>query len=247
METRIQTSVLHDKIIKMIGLYGYITIDEVALITGDRKKAYGVLQYLTTKGTLGTFSTRVRPTKAYYLPENMRRILEASGQVEYVEEFYPYSYRPSMFYHHVSLIKIHLILQKKLTSMMEFVPETQLKKTSLKKQKVCDGQFKYIDKDGQIKRVGIELELHLKNLETRKKSLRNLLEYLQENLDFVIIFYNNNIIKQRITETIKYLQNQAIIEPVTKGIYFVQLQRFLTDPAYNEAETLDGDKIELMK
>lgn len=239
---KIFTSDLHTKVIKLIAQYGYITVEEAVIITNDKSKAYQVLKYLHRKGNLHTLSTHLHPTQAYYLPENMRRIIESSGQVNHVEEFFPSSYRPTNFYHHMSLIKVHLTFEKVLGDrLIEYLPETQLKRDSGRQNKICDGEFIFKNNKGERKRAGVEIELTLKNTEARHKSIKNLFAHALINLDVIIIFYNHEVIRQLITKTIKERNESGV------PVYFIGLNDFLEKGAEAEAQTPDGERLQIFK
>jgi hypothetical protein len=235
------TSKLHEEIVMLTAEYGYLSVEEVSMITGNLRHAYNVLQYLFTKRTLGTFSTHLRPSKAYYLPDDMKKIVEASGQAQHVERFYPYSYRPTGFHHHTSLIKVHLTIKKIFADkLIDYIPEPRLKR-DLGKQKVCDGEFIFLNNKGEQKKVGIEAELTLKSAEARTIWVKNLLGYAENRLDVVLIFYNHDIIKCRIAETVKKFGRLSF------PIYFISLEEFLNKRESTIAVALDGAKINIFK
>jgi len=221
MRDRIKTSWLHDKIIRMTGMYGYITVEEVAIITDNNRKAYNVLQYLSTKGTLGTFSTHLNPSKAYYLPEDIRTVLESTGH--FVVKFYPYMFRGTTFYHHITTMKLHLIIEKIFKDrLLEYYPEKVLKMQD-NPTKVFDGIMKIINTKGNTRTIAIEVELTLKNAEKRRAMARRLKEFISSNeIDGVIIFYNNILIKERL--------NEAFNTEGLTGILYTNLQSFINDP-----------------
>jgi len=234
-------SSLHEQIVKLAAEYGYLTVDEVSMITGNSRHAYSVLQYLYSKGTLGTFSTYLKPSKAYYLPDDMKKIIETSGKALHVENFYPYSYRPTGFYHHSSLIRIHLAIKKIFAEkLIDYIPETRLKR-DLGKQKVCDGEFIYLNKKGEQKKVGVEIELTLKNAEKRRESVLNLAEYADKNLNVVIMFYNLDIVMKRTAETI--IKYGTMLTPV----FFINLADFLKNDGAVNAETIHGEKVDIFE
>lgn len=235
------TSKLHEEIVTLAAEYGYLSVDEVSLITENPRHAYNVLQYLTAKRTLGTFSTHLRPSKAYYLPDDMKKIVEASGHARHVERFYPYSYRPTGFHHHASLIKVHLTIRKIFADrLIDYIPETRLKR-DLGKQKVCDGEFVFINNKGERKKAGVEVELSLKNAEARRIRIKHLTEYARTNLHAVLIFYNQEIIKQRTIETLeKYGTRET-------PVFFFDLAEFLKNRENMFAMTISGEKVNIFK
>jgi ribosomal protein S8 len=235
------TSELHDKIVKIVAQYGYITVNEAAMITGDMKHAYNVLKYLYSKGTLRTFPTHLMPTKGYYLPDDMKKVIETKGAVSHVENFYPYSFRQSGLYHHTSLIQTHLMIDKVFgEKLLEYIPEPCLKRDSGKK-KVCDGEFHYLTNNNERKRAGIEVELTLKNAESRRIQAKSLSDYANDNLNFILVFYNQSIVKQRTAEALK--QCGKLIIPV----FFLNLPDFLKNGDATEGETLNGEKRRMFK
>lgn len=236
---------IHEKIIETIAEYGYMTVFEVAEITGDLRKAYGVLQYLSNKkGRLTTFGTHLRPTKAYCLSRREKSAVEASGTVEYMSRFVPSYYAPTQFYHHTIVIKVHLILEKILGNrLIEFIPEPRLKRKiksgSEKVLKICDGELIFLNTKGERRKAGIEVELTLKREEARRRHIKNLYEYADNNLNLILLFYNREIIKERMKETINKSGSKAI------PIYFISLKDFLENKAGSQAEMLSGEKIKI--
>ena len=233
------TSKLHEEIIKIAAGYGYSTVDEVSILTDSDRHAYSVLQYLRTKGTW--YFQSPAPSKAYYLPDDMKKIfVESSGQVKHLENFYPYAWR-TMFYHHTSLIKVHLMIQKIFgDKLIDYIPEPRLKR-ELGKKKVCDGEFIFINRNGEQKKAGVEVELTLKNAEARRERVTSLTAYADTNLNAVIIFYNQAIIKQRTAETLG--KHGTKLTPV----FFISLPDFLKNGEATEAETLAGEKVSMFK
>lgn len=224
----------HEKVLKLIAIYGYVTVNEIALLMSDKRRAFNVLHYLFQKGYLGTFATGLQPNRAYYIPENIRTILESSGRVPYVRKYFPYLYRPTGFYHHINIIKVHILLEKILgEQLVEWVSEPQIKEQY--QMKVCDGEMVFLDRKGQKKRAGIEVELTLKSKVPLARKVKNLLEYANKNLDVIIIFYSNEMIKKRTIETIKLNQQES-----TKPIFFIYLEDLYRDGVECLAETIDG-------
>jgi len=236
---------IHEKIIETIAEYGYMTVFEVAEITGDLRKAYGVLQYLSNKkGRLTTFPTHLRPTRAYCLSSREKSAVEASGAVEYMSRFVPSYYAPTQFYHHTTVINVHLILEKILGNrLIEFVPEPrikrQIKSESKKALKICDGEVIFLNTKGERRKAGIEVELTLKREEARRRQIKNLYAYADNNLDLILLFYNREVIKERMKETIKNYGSKE------KPIYFISLKDFLEHRAKSQAEKLNGEKIKI--
>ncbi len=235
------TSRLHEEIVTLAAEYGYLSVDEVSMITENPRHAYSVLQYLFTKGTLGTFSTHLRPSRAYYLPDDMKKIVEASGGARHVERFFPCAYRPTGFHHHTSLIKVHLTIKKILgDKLIDYIPEPRLKR-DLGRQKVCDGEFVFLNNKGEEKKAGVEVELTLKNAEARRIVARNLTGYAASNLNAILIFYNQQIIKERTLETLeKYGTKQT-------PVFFLDLAEFLKKRENVLAEGLNGEKVNIFK
>ena len=239
--TKIFTSDLHDKIIKLTAQYGYITIDEVSLLIGDRRKAFNVMAYLYQKGVIRTIPTMLRPSKAYYLPENWRKTIESSGEVQYIKTFQPYTYRPTNFYHHTNLIKVHIIIQQVFTNRLkEFITEAQLRQEKTKGEKVCDGEFIFTNTRGETKKIGIEVQLTLPSYEVRRERLKALVDYANKNLNGVIILYNIQTIKDRMKETLMKYTNP------TGHIFFAGLDDFLKMRGQTEFEELKGNKVKLI-
>ncbi|MBN1385187.1 MAG: hypothetical protein JW983_09935 [Elusimicrobia bacterium] len=238
---KVLQSDVHDRIIEIVAEYGYITVDEACLVVNDYKKAYNVLQYMTVKGTLGTFPTYLHPSKAYYMPVDMRRIIESTGAVKYVENFFPSSYRPSGFFHHANTIRVRLIIQNILGNrLIDFISEFRLKK-QLDMRKICDGEFIFSNLKGIQRHVGIEVELTLKNADARRRRIRNLSHYAGQKLNAVMVFYNREIIKNRFKETMKkYWTNQV-------PVFFIYLEDFFKLKADVDAEDIDNNRIKIFQ
>ena len=237
------TSGLHDEIVKLTAVYGYITAEEVCYLAGDMRKAWNVLEYLRSKGIMGTFSTMVRPTRAYYLPIQTKRIVESSGEVAYVSKFEPSKYNPSTFFHHTKMMKVHLALKNLLKERLkEFLSEPYLKYVkATDKQKICDGEFIFTNKKGEDRKAGIEIELTLKNREARVKRIRALYRYAEKNLNVIFLFYNLPIIKERFIEAVKELKLEK------PPIFSMKLAEFLNSPDTVEAEDLENRKVAIFK
>jgi len=231
----IMTSNLHEEIVKLTAEYGYITVDEVSMITGNVRHAYSVLQYLSAKGTLGTFSTHLRPSRAYYLPDDMKKILDSSGKVGHVENFYPYSYRPTGFYHHTSLIKTQLAIEKIFGDrLVEYFTELRLKR-DYGKQKICDGEFLFLNKNNEKRKIGVEVELTLKSADVRHIKMENLFSYAKDNLSIIFMFFNKAIVRDRTKETICKCTSKET------PVFFFDLDDFLSNLQDTKAGTIDGN------
>ena len=233
--SEIVTSGLHEKILKMTAEYGYITVDEVSMITGNVRHAYSVLQYLSAKGTLGTFSTHLRPSRAYYLPDDMKKILDSSGKVGHVENFYPYSYRPTGFYHHTSLIKTQLAIEKIFGDrLVEYFTELRLKR-DYGKQKICDGEFLFLNKNNEKRKIGVEIELTLKSADVRRIKMDNLFSYGKDNLNIIFMFFNKPVVLDRTKETISKCTSKET------PVFFFDMDEFLLKLQDTKAKTVEGN------
>ncbi|MBN1621440.1 MAG: hypothetical protein JW871_02485 [Endomicrobiales bacterium] len=238
--SRIYTSELHSKIVSITGEYGYITVDEIEMITKSKRKAYNVMQYLTSRGLVRTFKTMLYPTKAYYLPEHIRKQVESAGEGQYVCRFYPSTYKTTSFYHDTTLIKIQLATENFFNErLLEFTPEKRLKVENDKRLKFCDAEFTILSRNGPEKKFCIELELSLKNKETREKTIERLFEYSKDNFNAILYFYNRKIIKNKMIETIKELKKQK------PHAFFINIDTYINNTELSKMEMINNKTFQI--
>jgi hypothetical protein len=92
-------------------------------------------------------------------------------------------FKSFIFKHRMACAKVGLILGDH-PLVKEFLPESLLWERAVqRRQKLCDGEFVYIAPGARAERVGLEVELTLKNRDKLDESLRQLKE--REDLDQV--------------------------------------------------------------
>ena len=161
-------------LMKEISEYGYLTMPEVELVYGNQSHAYRVLGTLKSKGLVGDFETELLPKKAYFLRPKGYRTLENFGELRVKRRFLAQGFKPFIFKHRMACAKVGLIL-KEHPLVREFLPESLLWERAVqRRQKLCDGEFIYRAPDAKPERVGLEVELTLKNRDKLDESLRQL-------------------------------------------------------------------------
>lgn len=166
---------------KMIGLmakiseYGYLSMPEIQMIYANQSYAYNVLKTLQELGLIGEFKTASKPRTGYFLRAKGYRTLEKHGKLRLRRRFLPQHYKPFIFNHRMACAKAGMILEAH-SLVRDFLPESLLwERRKNDHDKLCDGEFWY-QNPGQAKpaRVGLEVELTLKNEDKLVDSLRDL-------------------------------------------------------------------------
>jgi len=178
-ETDLGTKVLTKKmmfLMEKISDYGYLSLPEVQMIYANQSHAYKVLKTLKGKGLAGEFPTEELPQKAYYLRPKGYRTLEKFERLRHSRRFVPSHYKRFIFNHRLACARVGLVLEKH-PLVGKFMPEVLLwDRRKSERDKLCDGEFWYKVSAEQAERVGLEVELTLKNREKIDGSLRDLNE-----------------------------------------------------------------------
>lgn len=162
------------RVMQKISEYGYLTIREIELIYTNQTYAYNVVGTLKEKGLVGEFATTLAPRKAYYLKPKGYRTLEKYGRLRLKRRFLPQHYKPFIFTHRMACAKAGLTLEAHKL-VREFMPESLLWERQVsRRQKLCDGEFLYAAPGETPERVGLEVELTLKNRDKLDESFRQL-------------------------------------------------------------------------
>lgn len=219
MKNAITGSDLGNEVLNLVAEYGYLTSEEIQMYVGDRRKAFNIIGYLREQDKLKTFDTHLIPKKGYYIPAEVRRMIGQLGTVPHIEKFFPSDYRQTRHFHHSNLVKVRLLLEKIFEPYnAKFKTENQIRKVE-KRSSVVDGILVY-EKDRTLKKMGVEVELTLKNSTARRRKVKKLLVGELKNLDNIIIFYSIEVIKARLKADIR-----NYIEPGVP-IFFIQIEDF---------------------
>lgn len=171
-------------LMERIADYGYLTMHEVRFVFGNKTWAYKVVKELRAQGLIADFETLMSPRTAHYLTARGHRALAQMGRPHCGRRFAPERYSPFIFQHRMACAKAGLRLAKH-PLVHDFLPESRLwKRRKSEAEKLCDGEFLYrIPGDDRSERVGLEVELNLKNSDKLDESFREL--YRRGDLDQV--------------------------------------------------------------
>lgn len=162
------------RVMQKISEYGYLTIREIELIYANQTYAYNVVGTLKEKDLVGEFATTLTPRKAYYLRAKGYRTLEKYGQLRLKRRFLPQHYKPFIFTHRMACARAGLTLEAHKL-VRGFLPESLLWERQVsRRQKLCDGEFLYSVAGDNPERVGLEVEMTLKNRDKLDESFRQL-------------------------------------------------------------------------
>ncbi len=169
---------LTDKVLwlmEKIADYGYLTMQEIPYVFGNKTWAYKVMSGLKKQGLVADFDTLLVPRTAHYLTARGYRFLGISGKLRTGLRFRPGHYNSFIFRHRMACAKVGLLLEKH-PLVHEFQPEILLwKQRAGENDKVCDGEFLYkTPGHDRPERVGLEVELTLKNREKLDESFLQL-------------------------------------------------------------------------
>lgn len=144
--------------------YDYLTIREVELFYANQTHAYRVLKFLEKEGLLGSFPTSMSPRTAYCLSSKGYRLLARAGRLRVPGRFRPEAYQIHLFSHKTACAKAGIILESH-PLVRDFLPEKLLWSGRRRQgEKVCDGEFSlHVPQRGRSMRVGLEVELTIKN------------------------------------------------------------------------------------
>ncbi len=212
-------SYIHEKIIKLIAEYGYITSSEIKLLISPQEnssssqniveqKIQNILYYLSNKKIISAFSTHLTPAYAYTLTKTTKTIIIQSCIAEFIRQFSPSRYKPITFYHDTAMIKTQIILEQVLGTMMQrYLSAYSLAKQQTKK--ICDAEIYYTkntaDNKPQNKIAAIEIELTAKSKNILLNTAEDLLAQAKNKYNSVIIIYTATNIKQNWQNILKHL------------------------------------------
>ncbi|MFH1619798.1 MAG: hypothetical protein ABIG11_07820 [bacterium] len=178
---------LTDKMVLLmekISEYGFLTIREVGLIYSNQTHAYRVLNALKDKGLIRYFRTSLKPRTAFSLTRKAYWFLEQNERLRVKSRFCPENYLPYLFKHRTACAAVGIMLERH-PLIKNYCPESLLwAKRKQPDEKVCDAEFWFKKADrNESYRVGLEVELTLKNREKLVNSFRGLsrrtdLEYI---------------------------------------------------------------------
>ncbi len=175
-ETETSRKVLTPKaldLMERISEYGYLTMHEVHFIFGNKTWAYKVVKGLRELGLVADFETLMSPRTGHHLTAKGYRVLGKFGRLKVGSRFAPERYNLFIFRHRMACAKVGLLLEKH-PLVHQFLPESRLWKRRTKDtDKLCDGEFCYrLPGEERGERVGLEVELNLKNHDKRDESFR---------------------------------------------------------------------------
>jgi hypothetical protein len=155
--------------------YGFLTMAEIHFIFGNKTWAYGVMNELRRQGIVADFDTHMSPRKGHYLTHKGYRVLGKFHRLKVGLRFNLDRYSTFIFRHRLACAKVGITLAKH-PSVREFMPESRLWKRRKKAtDKLCDGEFLYKVADhSTVERVGLEVELTLKNQGKLDESMEQL-------------------------------------------------------------------------
>ena len=226
---------LTDKVLwlmEKIADYGYLTMQEIPYVFGNKTWAYKVVDGLKKQGLVADFDTLLIPRTAHYLTARGYRFLGISGKLRTGLRFRPGHYNSFIFRHRMTCAKVGLLLEKH-PLVHEFQPEILLwKQRANENDKVCDGEFLYkTPGHDQPERVGLEVELTLKNSEKLDESF---LQLGRQKLDQVWWICGDETILRALRRKVL---NRPRLKP--QRHFFVLLTDFLA--AKDKAELMEPD------
>jgi len=155
--------------------YGFLTMAEIHFIFGNKTWAYGVMNELRSQGIVADFDTHMSPRKGHYLTHKGYRVLGKFHRLKVGLRFNLDRYSTFIFRHRLACAKAGITLAKH-PNVREFMPESRLWKRRKKAtDKLCDGEFLYkVPDQEKAERVGLEVELTLKNQSKLDESMEQL-------------------------------------------------------------------------
>lgn len=169
---------LTDKVLYLmekISEYGFLTMAEIQRVYTNKTYAYDVMKRLRGQGWIADFDTAMRPATGHYLTSRGYLALAKLGRLRVGGRFSVERYKPFIFRHRMASAKVGLALEKH-PLVREFKPESLLwKGRRSEADKLCDGEFQYVVPGREeSERVGLEVELTLKNKERLAESFDQL-------------------------------------------------------------------------
>jgi len=155
--------------------YGFLTMAEIHFIFGNKTWAYGVMNELRRQGIVSDFDTHMSPRKGHYLTHKGYRVLGKFHRLKVGLRFNLDRYSTFIFRHRLACAKVGITLAKH-PNVREFLPESRLWRRRRKAtDKLCDGEFWYMVPGlEKMERVGLEVELTLKNQSKLDESMEQL-------------------------------------------------------------------------
>ncbi len=173
-ELKILTEKMLD-LMERLAEYGFLTMAEIHFIFGNKTWAYGVMNELRRQAIVADFDTHMSPRKGHYLTHKGYRVLGKFQRLKVGLRFNLDRYSTFIFRHRLACAKAGITLAKH-PNVKEFLPESRLWKRRKKAtDKLCDGEFWYKVPDHEkAERVGLEVELTLKNQSKLDESMEQL-------------------------------------------------------------------------
>ena len=161
------------QVMKAMSEYGYLTMAEIQFIYGNKTWSYRHMKLLREQGIISDFDSLMSPRTAHYLTPRGYRVFGKTGQLKTGWRFRPERYSTFSFRHRMACAKAGLLLEKH-PLVSDFLPEIRLWKYQKREaEKVCDGEFWYrVPGRELMDRVGLEVELTLKNRDKQEESFR---------------------------------------------------------------------------
>lgn len=169
---------LTDKVLYLmekISEYGFLTMQEIHLVYRNKTYAYDVMKRLRGQGWIADFDTAMRPATGHYLTPRGYLALVKFGKLRVGGRFRLERYTPFIFRHRLACARVGLALEKH-PLVREFLPESLLwRRRKNEADKLCDGEFLYgVPGREELERVGLEVELTLKNKDRLAESFDQL-------------------------------------------------------------------------
>lgn len=163
------------KLMRVMAEHGYLTINEIGLIYKHQTHAYRVLKTLKELELIAEFDTGLRPRTAYVLQAKGYRALKDRELLRVERRVGAQDFKPFIFNHRMTCARAGLRL-KEQPFVQDFWPESLLwERRRDPKAKVCDGEFLFAPPGyKRARRVGLEVELTLKNADKLRESFRGL-------------------------------------------------------------------------
>jgi len=244
-----KSSVYYRALCRLIALFGYASIKEIAYhLELPEKRVHNLLWYLVNEGILHKFPSDTLPQNFYCLSAKGRHLVKIFLVSNYISDWTPSRY--NLFYqrHHRTVINVWSVFSKAWgKKLSDWVTEEQLRKEYTgKRARIFDAEFvskqeiiKYIDgdwgketvKEIRIVRCGLELETELKSARRYEKQITDMIEhiwaagYRKEPISKVIFVCGGQAISDRLKRYLhgRYLEGARV--------YFIDLSELLVSKA----------------
>lgn len=172
------------RLLRVIAEHGYLTINEIGFIYRHQTHAYRVLKGLKDLNLVGEFDTTLRPRTGYFLKPKGYRTLRERGQLRLRRRFDTREFKTFIFTHRMACAKVGIMLEDH-PLVKSFLPESLLwERRKDADEKLCDGEFLFKAPGWeQARRVGLEVELTLKNNDKLRESFESFIR--RDDLDQV--------------------------------------------------------------